>query len=141
MTDNLTHENRIKNMRAIRSIHTKLEDKVCKELWKRGYRFRRNVSGLFGKPDIAIRKYKVVVFIDSCFWHGCELHGNTPKSNQEYWIPKLKRNKERDNEVTFYYTSREWSILRLWEHQLKKASFEDTLYKLCHFINQVKSAL
>ena len=89
MTDNLSKDDRIKNMQAIRSTHTKLEDKVCDELWNRGYRFRRNVSGLFGKPDIAIKKYKIVIFIDSCYWHGCEIHGNMPKSNQDYWLKNL----------------------------------------------------
>lgn len=139
MTDNLTLENRVKNMRAIRSTNTKLEDIVCKELWERGYRFRRNVNKLFGKPDIAIRKYKVVVFIDSCYWHGCDIHGITPKSNEEYWIHKLKRNKERDEEVTSYYNSQGWSIIRLWEHQLKKASFLETLDELCYFIDRAKN--
>lgn len=138
MTDNLSPEDRIKNMKAIRSTGTKLEDKVCNELWKRGYRFRRNVSGLFGKPDISIKKYKVVIFIDSCFWHGCGIHGNTPKSNEEYWVRKLKRNKERDHEVTSYYKILGWSILRFWEHQLKKDSFEESINQLCLFIDQAK---
>jgi len=139
MTDNLSSENRVKNMKAIRSTHSKLEDKVCSELWRRGYRFRRNVKELFGKPDIAMKKYKVVVFIDSCYWHGCEVHGVTPKSNQEYWIKKLKRNKERDKVVTQYYISLEWSIHRIWEHMLKPTTFEESINELCCFIDQAKN--
>ncbi|WP_053375553.1 very short patch repair endonuclease [Paenibacillus sp. FJAT-27812] len=138
MTDNLSPEDRTKNMSAIRSSRTKIEDKVCSELWSRGYRFRRNVSGLFGKPDIAIKKYKLVIFIDSCYWHGCEIHGNMPKSNQEYWLKKLKRNKERDNEVTNYYQNRGWSIMRIWEHQLKRDSFDKTISVLCSFVDKAK---
>lgn len=138
MTDNLSKDDRIKNMQAIRSTHTKLEDKVCSELWNRGYRFRRNVSGLFGKPDIAIKKYKIVIFIDSCYWHGCEIHGNMPKSNQDYWLKKLNRNKERDQEVTSYYLRMGWSIIRVWEHQLRKDSFDQTIDELCSFIDNAK---
>lgn len=138
MADNLSKEDRRKNMTSIRSTHTKLEDKVCKELWKRGYRIRRNVNSLFGKPDISIKKHKVVIFIDSCYWHGCEIHGNVPKSNQEYWVDKLNRNKKRDLEVTTYYQSGGWSILRLWEHQLKKELFEQAMDEICSFIESSK---
>ncbi|WP_213531055.1 very short patch repair endonuclease [Paenibacillus sp. J45TS6] len=136
--DNLNPETRRKNMKAIRSTHTKLEDKVCNELWKRGYRFRRNVRSLYGNPDIAIKKYKIVIFIDSCFWHGCSVHGNTPKSNQEYWIMKLNRNVERDRMVTDYYIKKGWAILRIWEHQLKKDLFFQTIEEVCSFIDQKK---
>ncbi|OGI25396.1 MAG: hypothetical protein A2287_09455 [Candidatus Melainabacteria bacterium RIFOXYA12_FULL_32_12] len=67
-------------MRAVKSKHTRLEDIVVNELHKRGLRFRRNVKDLKGKPDIAIKKYKIVIFIDSCFWHGCKKHCRMPKS-------------------------------------------------------------
>lgn len=139
MADNLSREHRIKNMKAIRSTGTKIELKVHQELWRRGYRMRRNVSNLFGKPDFSSKKYKLVIFLDSCFWHGCELHGNIPKSNEEYWIKKLNCNKKRDLEVTEYYMNRGWSVLRLWEHQLKKDSFDKTIYDLCDFIDQAKN--
>lgn len=101
MVDNLTQEQRRKNMQAIKSI-SKLEDIVSKELWKRGVRYRRKVKSLYGNPDIAIKKYKIVIFIDSCFWHQCPIHGNMPKSNLKYWNKKLKRNIERDNEVSSF---------------------------------------
>ncbi|SDN78947.1 very short patch repair endonuclease [Alkalicoccus daliensis] len=116
--DNLTNKQRTKNMKAIKS-QSQLENLVTKELWHRGYRFRKNVRSLMGRPDIVIKKYKVVIFIDSCFWHGCPLHGNIPKTNQNYWIPKLNRNKERDKEVEEYYVSLNWNILRIWEHEIK----------------------
>lgn len=117
--DRITKEQRSKNMSAIKSI-SQLEEKVTKELWRRGFRFRRNVRSLKGNPDISIKKYKIVIFIDSCFWHGCPEHGNMPKSNIEYWEKKLNRNKERDQEVNAYYYEQDWTIMRFWEHEIKQ---------------------
>ncbi|EKN69292.1 DNA mismatch endonuclease, patch repair protein Vsr [Neobacillus bataviensis LMG 21833] len=122
-------------MRAIKSI-SKLENRVSNVLWNRGIRFRKN-SILFGKPDISIQKYKIVIFIDSCFWHVCPLHGNKPKSNQEYWIKKLERNQYRDKEVNDYYNKNGWYLLRFWEHDLKE-DFEGTVDRISLFIKQVK---
>ncbi|WP_145333024.1 very short patch repair endonuclease [Paenibacillus xylanexedens] len=138
MVDNLSPENRKKNMSAIRSTGTKLEDKVSRELWRKGFRFRRNNTNLYGKPDISIKKYKIVIFIDSCFWHGCEIHGNIPKSNQEYWKKKLVHNKQRDTQVNSYYESIGWSLLRIWEHKLKKDEFQDTINNISSFIESIK---
>lgn len=118
MTDNLTKEQRRKNMKAIKSI-SKLEKIVSSELWSKGYRFRRNSNDLYGKPDISIKKYKVVIFIDSCFWHQCPIHGNMPKTNVEFWKNKLARNTERDKEVDRYYLEKDWNIKRVWEHEVK----------------------
>lgn len=129
MADNLTKEQRIKNMRAIKS-QSALENKVTKELWRMGFRFRKNAK-LFGKPDISIKKYKIVIFIDSCFWHGCPIHGNMPKSNKDYWQQKLERNIQRDIEVNQYYKEKGWNILRVWEHELKE--------NLIKSMNQIKN--
>ena len=132
----MTKEQRRKNMQAIRS-QSKLENRVSRELWKRGFRFRKNDKSLFGKPDISIKKYKIVIFIDSCFWHGCEIHGNRPKSNQEYWDKKLARNKERDAEVREYYLNNNWHFKRMWEHELKE-DFDKAIDSLARFIQQSK---
>ncbi|MEW4264488.1 very short patch repair endonuclease [Priestia megaterium] len=137
MADKISKEQRSQNMRAIKSI-SKLEGIVTRELWSRGVKFRKNVKDLKGKPDIAIKKYKVVVFIDSCFWHCCPLHGNMPKSNQEYWLKKLTRNKERDREITLHYIENRWHILRVWEHQIKQ-DFESTIQESINFINNAKT--
>lgn len=118
MADKISPETRSKNMRAIRS-QSKLENRLSKELWKRGYRFRKNTKNLFGKPDISIKKYKIVIFVDSCFWHVCPIHGNRPKSSQEFWDKKLLRNQQRDQEVTDYYLKNGWHIKRIWEHDIK----------------------
>ena len=133
MTDNLTPAQRNKNMRAIKNSHTKMEDQICHALWNKGLRFRRNVKNLPGKPDIAIKKYKVVIVLDSCFWHKCPEHFKKPKSNLEYWEPKIKRNIERDNEINQYYINNHWHILRVWEHDYKK-EMENTVLKIIYFI-------
>jgi DNA mismatch endonuclease, patch repair protein len=138
MADNLTKEQRKKNMRAIKS-QSALENRVTKELWRMGFRFRKNAK-LFGKPDISIKKYKIVIFIDSCFWHCCPIHGNMPKSNKDYWEKKLGRNKLRDIEVNNFYRETGWSILRVWEHEFK-GEFNHGLYLIVNFLNENKICL
>lgn len=136
MTDVMTNKQRQKNMRAIKSV-SKLEGVVTKELWKKGFRFRKNTKTLFGKPDISIKKYKIVIFIDSCFWHQCPLHGNMPKNNYEFWYKKLTRNKERDQEVNEYYMEIGWKIKRIWEHEIKE-NFDNSINSLANFIEEAK---
>ncbi|MFD0695735.1 very short patch repair endonuclease [Paenibacillus sp. GCM10027628] len=118
--DNLSESDRRKNMQNIRSTGTKMELRVLQALWKRGLRYRKNVKDLPGKPDISIKKYKIVVFLDSCFFHGCKEHFIMPASNTEYWSKKIERNKIRDLEVSKDYESRGWLVLRFWEHETKK---------------------
>ncbi|MFC3212228.1 very short patch repair endonuclease [Planomicrobium okeanokoites] len=132
MKERITVQQRSANMKAIRSV-SKLEDKISKALWKRGIRLRRNVKSLFGKPDFAIKRYRIVIFIDSCFWHVCPLHGNRPKNNQEFWEKKLNRNIERDKEVTTYYLKENWNILRIWEHDFKE-DFDGSVSQIEDFI-------
>lgn len=136
MADIMTPEQRRKNMQAIRSI-SKLESIVSKELWNKGYRFRRNTKDLFGKPDISIKKYKIVIFIDSCFWHQCPIHGNMPKTNVEYWKPKLERNVERDKEVDEYYEQKGWNIKRIWEHEIKQ-NLEKVINDVMRMVDKYK---
>lgn len=135
--DMCTKEQRSKNMRAIRSTGSSLESMVTKELWNKGFRFRKNVRKLMGNPDIAIQKYKIVIFIDSCFWHSCQTHGNKPSSNVEYWEKKLRRNVDRDNEVNHYYSKLGWMVLRVWEHEVKN-DFKGTMEKITNFIKNSK---
>lgn len=137
MTDKISKENRSKTMKAIKS-QSRLENAVSKELWKRGYRFRKNVKKLFGTPDIAIKKYKIVIFIDSCFWHFCPIHGHMPKSNLEYWENKLQKNIERDQKVSEYYTNIGWHIKRVWEHEINQ-DFEETIDNIINFIENARN--
>lgn len=128
--------NRSEIMGSIKAV-SKLETMVSNELWNRGYRFRRNVRSLKGTPDIAIKKYKIVIFIDSCFWHFCPIHGKMPKSNVEFWKAKLERNQERDKETNNYYKTKDWNILRIWEHEIR-GNFDDTIKRISCFIDNAK---
>ena len=103
MTDVLTKEQRHKNMQHIRSNDTKIEVLLRKALWKKGYRYRKNYRELPGKPDIVLTKYKIAVFCDGEFFHGKDwevLKPSLEKSkNNEFWISKISRNREHDDEV------------------------------------------
>ncbi|MGI8313808.1 very short patch repair endonuclease [Halobacillus mangrovi] len=136
MADVMTKEQRRKNMRAIKSV-SKLESLVSKELWKKGYRFRRNSKNLKGKPDISIKKHRVVIFIDSCFFHVCPTHGNMPKTNREFWKEKLDRNIERDREINHYYENRRWNLLRIWEHEVRD-DLDQVITNISDFIEASK---
>ncbi|RKD26015.1 very short patch repair endonuclease [Ammoniphilus oxalaticus] len=138
MADKITRQQRSNTMRAVRSQGTKLEQAVTKRLWTMGFRFRKNVQKLFGKPDLAIQKYKVVLFIDSCFWHGCPLHCRMPQSNTAYWQQKIERNRTRDEEVDSYYHEKGWKLLRIWEHDLKE-DFEGTIERIASFMKEAKT--
>lgn len=137
MVDVLTEEQRKNNMKAIRSV-SKLENLVTRQLWRKGIRFRKNTKDLFGKPDISIKKYQIVIFIDSCFWHQCPVHGNIPKTNNSFWKKKLERNIERDKEVNKYYKDKGWNLKRVWEHEIK-GDFEMVVDTLAVFINRAKT--
>lgn len=105
-------------MRAVKSKNTKIELFLRSKLYKEGLRYRKNNKDLFGKPDISNKKRKIVIFIDSCFWHGCRKHCRMPKSNIEYWTNKIARNIKRDKEVNKHYKKLNWTIMRIWEHEL-----------------------
>ena len=122
MADDLTPEQRRKNMQAIRSKDTSIELRLRKALWDRGIRYRKNYKKLIGKPDIAITKYRIAVFCDSDYWHGYDWENRNQriKSNREYWIPKIERNMARDKEVNEALARDGWTVLRFWEWQIKK---------------------
>ena len=122
MADDLTPEQRRRNMQAIRSKDTSIELALRKALWERGIRYRKNYKKLIGKPDIAITKYKSAVFCDSDYWHGYDWENRNQriKSNRDYWVPKIERNMERDREVTSALQSEGWLVIRFWEWQIKK---------------------
>ena len=119
MTDIVSKKKRSEIMSAIRNKDTKIEIAFRKALWKQGFRYSKNSAKYFGKPDLALKKYKMVIFIDSCFWHGCKKHCRIPATNKKYWANKINRNKERDKEVNKIYKKSGWKIIRIWEHDLK----------------------
>jgi len=120
MADIFSKKKRSDIMSKVRSKETGIEIKIRKELWKAGFRYRKNVSGYFGKPDILLKKYKMVIFADSCFWHGCKKHGSIPQTRKKFWEEKIARNKERDKEVNKHYKKIGWKVIRIWEHEFKK---------------------
>ncbi len=120
--DNLTKLQRKKNMQGIQSKETKIEIKLCKALWKKGYRYRKNYSGLIGKPDIVFVNLKVAVFCDSEFFHGYDWENrkNWIKSNRGYWIPKIESNIQKDKLVNEKLKADGWLVLRFWGKQIDK---------------------
>lgn len=106
-------------MSRVRSKETKMEIVFRKALWQKGFRYRKNSADYFGKPDIVLKKYKTVIFLDSCFWHGCKKHLRLPATNKKYWIIKIEKNKKRDKKVNKYYKKIKWNVIRIWEHDLK----------------------
>ena len=121
------------NMQQVKNKDSKIEVLLRKELWSRGLRYRKNVTKVFGKPDIVFIGKKVAVFCDSEFWHGhdWENRKNDFKSNQEFWIPKIERNMQRDKEVNERLISEGWTVLRFWGKDIKKHTAEcaDTIEK------------
>lgn len=117
--DNLTKEQRRKTMQRIRSKGTVAERIVERELRRRKIYFAKHVVSIIGKPDIVFRRKKVVVFIDSDFWHGNPKRFIAPKTNINYWQKKIARNKERDKKVTSALKKDGWKVLRLWEYDVK----------------------
>ena len=117
-------------MSRVKSRDSKMEISFRKELWKHGFRYRKNSGKYFGKPDIVLPKYKTVIFIDSCFWHGCKKHCRLPTTRAKFWTEKIERNKARDKEVNKYYKKEGWKVFRIWEHDLKKKNFEFDFDKL-----------
>jgi len=122
MTDVVSKKKRSKIMSAVRSKDTKIEIAFRKTLWKQGFRYSKNSAKYYGKPDLVLKKFKTVIFIDSCFWHGCKKHCRIPATNKKYWADKIERNKRRDKEINKFYTTIDWQIIRIWEHNLFKNS-------------------
>ena len=131
MPDNHSKEVRSMNMSHIRSTNSKPEEIVRKYLFSKGLRYRKNVRSLPGKPDIVLRKYKTIIFVNSCFWHKHDCGRFVmPSSNIEYWTKKINRNVERDKSNTEQLEAQGWRVLTIWECQLKKKSSDDNLRAL-----------
>ena len=151
--DRLTAQQRHKNMAAIRSKDTKPEMIVRRGLWKRGFRYRLNHKRLPGHPDLVLRKYRTCIFVNGCFWHG---HGVTvspvqdsgfmvqgsecckiPKTNREFWVAKIRRNKERDREEQKKLAEMGWHCITIWECELTPKKREETLESIAFTLNHI----
>lgn len=128
------------NMKQIQNKDSKIELLLRKELWKRGIRYRKNVSDIFGKPDLAIKKYRIAIFCDSEFWHGFDWDNKKReiKSNKDFWIGKIERNIERDKEVTEQLIASGWMVLRFWGNDIK-SNVEQCASIIEEAINNVKA--
>lgn len=131
MADNHSKEVRSLNMSHIRSKNSRPEELVRKALFKKGFRYRKNVKALPGCPDIVLPKYKTVIFVNGCFWHKHDCPRFVwPSSNEEYWYPKIMKNVERDKRNDELLVSQGWTVVTVWECELKKQCFDDTIARL-----------
>ena len=144
--DKLSPEQRHKNMAAIRGKDTKPEIIVRKGLWRMGFRYRLNHKRLPGHPDLVLKKYRTCIFVNGCFWHGhnvdITIFDNTdcckiPKTNREFWIKKIRRNKERDIEEQKRLAEMGWHCITVWECELKPSKREATLKSLAYTLNKI----
>ena len=132
MADKDSEKQRHYIMSRIHATNTKPEIKLRKALFEKGLRYRVNVKTLPGKPDIVLPKYRTVIFVNGCFWHGhdgCK-HYTVPATNTEFWVEKVRRNKERDAVDVQRLESLSWSVVTIWECELKSKVFQDTITKV-----------
>ena len=133
MADVLDPKQRSQMMSLIKGKDTKPEMVIRKYLFSKGLRYRLHNKKLSGKPDIVLKKYKTVVFINGCFWHGhkdCK-YFKMPKSNEFFWEQKINRNRARDIANEFVLQTEGWKVIRIWECELKKVKDREiTLEKL-----------
>ena len=129
MSYTLTPDQRHRNMAAILSDSTRPELKLRHALWRLGLRYRTNDRKLPGKPDIVLPKYRTVIFVHGCFWHGhkdCKYY-TVPKTNTDFWVAKVARNKERDQEVWRKLEAKGWNVIIVWECQLKSGRLDEAV--------------
>ena len=127
-------------MRHVKSKNTAPEVKLRSLLHKNGFRFRLNRKDLPGKPDIVLPKYKAVIFVHGCFWHGHDCRNTHPADNADYWIKKRERNMKHDQEITALFEQRGWTVIRIWECEFKKKKRELLLKKLAPCSKNVNQA-
>ena len=157
--DKLTSQQRSKNMSAIHSKDTKPEMIVRRGLWARGFRYRLNHKRLPGHPDLVLRKYRTCIFVNGCFWHAhlVEFPPNDslefsvesleniknspcckiPKTNREFWVAKIRRNKERDKEEQRKLAAMGWHCITVWECELTPKKREETLESIAFTLNHI----
>ncbi|MBI5804778.1 very short patch repair endonuclease [candidate division TA06 bacterium] len=135
--DNLTKKQRRINMQRIRSVGTKPEKIIAQQLRKKGIYFSQHLKSLPGKPDFVLRKYGVVVFVDSDFWHCNPKHFIMPKTNKIYWKTKISNNIKRDKIVNKLLKGNGWKVIRIWEYDINN-SLNRTLLKIYRAINNYK---
>ena len=146
MADVLTKEQRHKNMKNIRGKDTKIEVILRKALWHKGYQYRKNYKKLSGSPDIVLTKYKIAIFCDGEFFHGKDWEVLNPRleksNNSEFWISKISRNREKDDEINKRLLFEGWTVIRFWGDDINDilVAVTDGLYKSLN-VNEIKDIL
>lgn len=132
MTDVHSKKTRSFNMSRIRSKDTSPEILVRKFLFSKGFRYRLNVNELPGKPDIVLKKYNAVIFVNGCFWHGHEgcKYFILPKTRTEWWSQKISKTQSRDKKTEADLKAKGWQVITIWECELKPKKVEQTLNSL-----------
>lgn len=135
MKSNILKKTRSEIMQAVHSKDTRPEMVVRKLIYAMGYRYRIHRKDIPGNPDIVFHGRKKVIFVHGCFWHGhdCTSGRNLPVTNLDYWIPKLRRNQERDKGNISLLKKKGWGVLVIWECQVKKRFFISK--KIKQFLN------
>lgn len=134
-----------KNMSHIKGKDTSIERVLCRALWAKGYRYRKNYKELPGRPDIALTKYKIAIFCDSEFFHGKDWEVLRPRlekgKNPDYWVPKIERNMERDREKDQKLLYMGWTVIHFWGKEILKNPYGcvKTIEEVI-FDNQIDSA-
>ena len=138
MADVHNKETRSYNMSRIKGKDTKCELIVRKFLYANGFRYRLNYKKLPGKPDIVLPKYKTVIFVHGCFWHGHEgcRYFVMPKTRTEWWSQKIEHNKIRDAETKAKLTEENWRVIEIFECELKRQQKDNTLGNLLNILTE-----
>lgn len=125
---------RSETMARIRAKDTRMEVSFRKVLWRMGLRFRKH----YGRPsiDVAFPGRKIAIMLDGCFWHGCPRHGTIPKTRKDYWVPKLRGNRERDRLANQVLREQGWKIIRVWECKVKEMLKDKA--KLRQFLQELR---
>lgn len=136
MSDTFSPEKRSDIMRHVKSSRNKSTEErlisVFRELhitgWRRNYKVK-------GHPDFIFPKQRIAIFVDGCFWHGHDCRNTRPEDHAEYWSKKRERNIQHDKEITALFQERGWTVIRIWECELKKKNIADTTQKLIEILN------
>ena len=140
MTDVFSREKRSEVMARIKSTGNRETELSLAQFFRRydiiGWRRK---AAVFGHPDFVFYDLRLAIFVDGCFWHGCPIHGTSPKTNQSYWGPKLERNRNRDNNVNRSLHARGWHVLRIWQHELSPKNEKRLLRRLSRHLSPRKT--
>lgn len=138
MADVHSPQTRSYNMSRIKSKNTRPEMLVRKFLFANGFRYRLHSSKLPGKPDIILPKYKTVIFVHGCFWHGHDCIGHKiPKTNKKFWTDKISNNMNRDKQQVKQLKKLGWQVIEIWQCNLKPSVIEKNLYKVLNKLRNI----